>query len=62
MAKKHPLFSDVDFRGLLNKKISAPWKPSLKNKVDTKYFDLYDEENDSSSLGEDYGEIFKNFQ
>jgi protein kinase A len=39
--KNHPWFeeSSVDFKALLKKEIDAPWKPEVKNPLDSSNFD-----------------------
>ena len=37
--KKHPFFKGIDFKALENKKIKAPFKPSLEDSFDVKNFD-----------------------
>ncbi|CAI2360806.1 unnamed protein product [Moneuplotes crassus] len=34
----HPWFKGIDIEEIRNKKLSAPFKPEVKNKTDTKYF------------------------
>ena len=35
----HPFFADVDFEGLLNKKVEPPFLPKIQNKKDLRNFD-----------------------
>ena len=35
----HPFFANVDFEGLLNKKVEPPFLPKIQNKKDLRNFD-----------------------
>eukprot|EP00915_Cephaloidophora_sp_WS-2016_P002184 GHVH01002922.1.p1 GENE.GHVH01002922.1~~GHVH01002922.1.p1 ORF type:complete len:716 (+),score=74.79 GHVH01002922.1:2378-4525(+) len=37
--KRHPFFRDVDFEGLKNKRVVAPFVPTISNEFDTSNFD-----------------------
>lgn len=41
--KRHPFFKNVDWKALVAKRVSTPWKPRLKGLLDTSMFDEYDE-------------------
>jgi len=53
--KSHPWLSKVNFDKLLNKVFKSPFRPSLSNELDTKYFDLsYMKNLSKKSVEEDY--------
>ncbi len=37
--RQHPFFKGVDFEEIVNRTISAPIKPKVKDKTDVSYFD-----------------------
>jgi serum/glucocorticoid-regulated kinase 2 len=37
--KNHPFFATIDFELLIKKKINAPFKPEISNKLDVQNFD-----------------------
>ena len=39
--KQHPFFNGIDWNNMKNKK--APYIPDLKNDIDTKHFDKFEE-------------------
>ena len=49
--KNHPFFKDIDFDLIIQKKITAPFIPSINDKTDVKYFD---EEFTSEDIGTSY--------
>lgn len=42
--KKHTFFRSIDWAKLSKRKVSTPWKPTIRSKTDTSNFDEYDEE------------------
>lgn len=36
--KDHPWFDGIDFEALVERRISAPWRPVLKNNRDSSYY------------------------
>lgn len=44
--KDHVWFSDVDFQELRDKAAKAPWIPKIRDKLDTQFFDDFDEDDD----------------
>ena len=42
--KQHRFFRSLDFDALARRELAAPWKPTLKNPLDTSNFDEYDED------------------
>lgn len=44
--KAHPFFRSVDWERLRRKELVAPWKPVIRNILDTSNFDDYDEKDD----------------
>lgn len=41
--KNHPFFKSIAWTKLRDKQLSSPWKPRIKNPLDTSNFDAYDE-------------------
>lgn len=39
--QKHPWFADIDLQKLLNRELKAPWKPQIKDALDSSNFDDY---------------------
>ncbi len=37
--KKHPFFATIDFDYIIQKKLNAPFKPEISNKLDVQNFD-----------------------
>jgi len=42
--KKHVFFKSIDWKKLVERKVSTPWKPAIRGKMDTSNFDEYDED------------------
>jgi len=42
--KDHPFFDTIDFKKLCRKEIPAPWKPAIKDALDTSNFDDFSSE------------------
>ena len=40
--KRHPWFKELNWEALVEKKISAPWKPDIKDALDVSNFDNWD--------------------
>jgi hypothetical protein len=65
--KNHPWFerSGVNFKALLKKEVNAPWKPEVKNALDSSNFDDFssaERENDTGRrLTADEQNMFKGF-
>ena len=41
--KNHKFFGNLNWENLRQRKIKSPWKPHIKNPLDTGNFDTYDE-------------------
>ncbi len=59
--KEHRFFRPLDFEELVHKRIAAPWKPELRDPLDTSHFDEYDEEDDVEVYRDDGSGWDKNF-
>ncbi len=59
--KQHRFFRPLEFDRLLAKKIEAPWKPALRDPLDTSNFDPYDEDDDVEPYVDDGTDWDKNF-
>lgn len=66
--RHHAWFKDIDFTQLVEKMITAPWSPVLKNQFDNEYFDVKGSSNkhctyinDSIPLKEHEQEVFFGF-
>ncbi len=60
--KAHKWFRGVNWQTVLSRKIPSPWKPNVKNDVDTHYFDKYPETEDKSlSIREEEQDLFNDF-
>jgi hypothetical protein len=65
--KNHPWFdtSSVDFKALLKKKVVAPWKPDVKNPLDSSNFDdfssIENEKDTGRRLTSEEQKVFKGF-
>jgi cGMP-dependent protein kinase len=47
--RAHPYFDGIDWPSLLDRKVKMPWKPKIKNSMDTSNFDEFDDEDDEDS-------------
>ena len=57
---KEPFFASVDWASVEHQQVRAPYKPTVKNPLDTENFDQYDEETDVPSYTGDQA-IFAQF-
>lgn len=52
--KNHPFFESIDWDALYNKKLTAPFKPKVKDELDTSFFDEeFTKQNPLDSFDED---------
>ena len=63
--QKHPWFAEIDLQKLLKRELRAPWKPQLKNALDSSNFDDYSsmekDEARKSKLSSKEQAVFKEF-
>ncbi len=60
--KAHRWFQGVDWQAVLSRRIPSPWRPNVKNEVDTHYFDKYPEvEEKSLSICDEEELLFADF-
>ena len=64
--QKHPWFKDIVLSKLLNRELEAPWKPKIKDALDSSNFDDYssmekDDHESGPRLNAKAQELFKDF-
>ena len=55
MIKKHAWFKDMDWNALVEKKLTAPFVPDIKNDEDTSNFEVEEDDDDEIDPYEDDG-------
>lgn len=63
--KKHRWFKYLDWKKIEKQEIKTPWRPSLENIKDTKYFSDFDNEFEKDvekiKVPEEYKFLYENF-